>query len=195
DDEKALDAYIKEKGYHNDPAWQKQRELIDRLKKEKEEGALSDEDKQRLEDLKTVTSSREYIQASMEKQGYTQEAINNALKEKGFDIPDSKVSSDFDLVVNTLKIDAPLVISVSRILIPISSKHILFFKHRISILSSEPGSKSSFMHEQHNPPRLISSILPTFLECIIKCPLPTLNLWLFLLSSILFILIDWLFFK
>jgi len=104
DDEKALDAYIKEKGYHNDPAWQKQRELIERLKKEKAEGGLSAEDKALLEDVKKTTSSREYVETSMKAQGYTQEAINKTLREKGFDIAE-KPEDDLQLIGSKLNID------------------------------------------------------------------------------------------
>lgn len=86
DDEKALDAYIKQKGYHNDPAWQKQREMIDRLKQEGAKSALSPEDKALLEDVKKVTSSREYIETAMKAQGYTQDAIDKALRDRGFDV-------------------------------------------------------------------------------------------------------------
>lgn len=103
DDEKAIDAYIKQKGYHNDPAWQKQRELIDRLKQEKAQGALSVEDKKLLEDVKKVTSSREYIETSMKSQGYTQDAIDKALREKGIDVA-AKSADDLSLIASKLNI-------------------------------------------------------------------------------------------
>jgi len=104
DDEKALDAYIKEKGYHKDPAWQKQREIIDRLKKEKTEGVLSVEDKALLADVKKVTSSREYIETSLKSQGFTQDAIDKRLREAGFDIV-AKPQDDLELISRTLNID------------------------------------------------------------------------------------------
>ena len=105
DDEKAIDAYIKEKGYHNDPAWIKQRELIDRLKKEGEaKSALSEEDKQALDEFKTFRSSAEYIQTSMKAQGYTQEAIDKKLTESGFE-SQSKPQDDVQLVIGKLGID------------------------------------------------------------------------------------------
>ncbi len=105
DDEKAIDAYIKQKGYHNDPAWQKQRELIDRLKQEKATGGLSVEDKALLADVKKVTSSREYIETSMKSQGFTQDAIDKALREKGIDVAE-KPADDLALISQSLNIDA-----------------------------------------------------------------------------------------
>jgi hypothetical protein len=104
DDEKAIDAYIKEKGYHKDPAWQKQREIIDRLKKEQAKGALSDEDKALLADVKKVTSSREYIETSLKSQGFTQDAIDKRLQEAGFDIK-AKPQDDLELIAKELNID------------------------------------------------------------------------------------------
>lgn len=104
DDEKAIDAYIKQKGYHNDPAWQKQRELIDRLKAEKSTGGLSVEDKALLADVKKVTSSREYIETSMKSQGFTQDAIDKALRDKGIDVA-AKPQDDLALISQSLNID------------------------------------------------------------------------------------------
>ena len=105
DDLEAIDAYIKEKGYHNDPAWKAQRALIDRLKKEKEAGALSDEDKAKLDEFKKVTSSREYVEASMKAQGFTQEAINRRLKEMGYSV-EEKPQNDLQLICSKLNIDS-----------------------------------------------------------------------------------------
>jgi len=104
DDEKAIDAYIKQKGYHNDPAWQKQREIIDRLKQEKATGGLSAEDKALLADVKKVTSSREYIETSMKAQGFTQDAIDKRLRESGIDVA-AKPADDVELVAKSLNID------------------------------------------------------------------------------------------
>lgn len=103
DDEKAIDAYVKQKGYHTDPAWQKQRELIDKLKQEKEGKAsgLSEEDKAALDEFKKYRSSAEYIQTSMKTQGYTQEAIDKKLKESGIDVA-SNPQDDVQLVVSKL---------------------------------------------------------------------------------------------
>lgn len=105
DDEKAIDAYIKEKGYHKDPAWQKQREIIDRLKAEQAKGVLSPEDKKLLEDVKKVTSSREYIETSMRSQGFTQDAIDKRLRESGFDVA-AKPTDDLELISQSLNIDS-----------------------------------------------------------------------------------------
>ena len=101
-DEKALDAYIKQKGYHNDPAWQKQREIIERLKKESEaKSILSEEDKIALSEFKKFRSSADYIQNSMKAQGYTQEAIDKKLQESGFEVKSSP-QDDVKLVVEKL---------------------------------------------------------------------------------------------
>ena len=105
DDEKAIDAYIKEKGYHNDPAWIKQRELIDRLKKEGEaKSALSDEDRVLLDEFKTFRKSAEYIQTTMTAQGYKQEAIDKKLQDSGFEV-DASPQDDMQLVADKLEID------------------------------------------------------------------------------------------
>ena len=115
DDEEAIDAYIKSKGYHKDPAWQKQRELIERLKQEvSQKSALSDEDKNLLEEMKKITSSPEYIQTSMKAQGYTQEAINKVLREKGFDVP-SQPSDDLTLVSNKLGLDPSMLTDEQKV--------------------------------------------------------------------------------
>ena len=102
EDEKAIDAYIKIKGYHNDPAWQKQRELIEKLRKESAvKSALSDEDKLALDDFKKFRSTPEYIRDSMKSQGYTPEAIDKKLKESGFEVQ-VKPQDDVNLVVEKL---------------------------------------------------------------------------------------------
>jgi len=104
DDEKALDAYIKQKGYHNDPAWQKQREKIERLKQEAKANFLSDEDRKALEEFKNFRSSAEYIQTFMRAQGFTQEAIDKKLKEAGFDVK-STPQDDIQMVISKLGIN------------------------------------------------------------------------------------------
>lgn len=97
DDEKAIDAYIKSKGYHTDPAWQK---LL-----EKSKGSTIDEETQKqLDDFKQVTSSREYVETAMKAKGFTQEAINAELKKRGFDVEEQK-GSDIDLITKQLNID------------------------------------------------------------------------------------------
>ena len=103
DDEKAIDAYIKQKGYHNDPAWQKQRELIEKFKKESQAQSLSKEDRLALDEFKKFRSSPEYIQTTMKSQGYTQEAIDKKLIESGFEVK-TKPQDDVDLVTQRLGI-------------------------------------------------------------------------------------------
>lgn len=104
DDEEALDAYIKSKGYHKDPAWQKQREEIEKWKKAAESSGLSEEDKAALEEFKKFRSSAEYIQTSMRAQGYKEEAINKKLEEMGYDVP-SDAKDDVQLVIDKLGLD------------------------------------------------------------------------------------------
>jgi len=100
DDEKAIDAYVKEKGYHNDPAWQKREELIKRLKEEGEaKVAMSEADRTALDDFKVYRNSADYIQNTMESKGYTQEAIDAKLKESGFDV-ETKPQDDLQLVLD-----------------------------------------------------------------------------------------------
>ncbi len=108
DDEKAVEAYVKEKGFHIDPAWIKQREQIDRLKDQVSKSGLTDEQKTQLDDFQKVTSSPEYIQMSMKSKGFTQDAIDAALREKGFTVPE-KVGDDVELVLRKLNIDPKTV--------------------------------------------------------------------------------------
>jgi hypothetical protein len=101
DDEKAIDAYIKEKGFHEHPAWKRQRELLDKYK---QQGAVSDEDKNVIESVKKLTSSPEGIRLLMKHDGYTDEAINKRLRELGHDVPASK-EDDFSFILKQLGVD------------------------------------------------------------------------------------------
>lgn len=104
DDIEAIDAYVKEKGYHNDPAWQKQRELIEKLKQEGVQNkALLEENAAALEDSKKIRNSAEYIRTSMKAEGYTQEAIDQKLRDEGFDVS-TKPQDDVNMVMNKLNI-------------------------------------------------------------------------------------------
>ena len=105
EDEEAVDAYIKEKGYHNDPAWQKREELISKLRKESEAKAeMSEEDRTALDEFKTFRNSPEYIKTSMKSQGYTDEAIAKKLQESGFET-ESNPEDDVALVVEKLGVN------------------------------------------------------------------------------------------
>lgn len=97
DDEKAIDAYIKSKGYHTDPAWQK---LLAKSKM----GVVDEETQKQLDDFKKVTSSREYIETKMKSEGYKQEAIDAELLKRGFQV-ESKGQDDVELVIKSLGID------------------------------------------------------------------------------------------
>ena len=95
DDKEAIDAYIKSKGYHKDPAWQKL------LEKSKQALSLDEKTRKDLEEFKTVTSSQGYIEAKMRSQGYKDEAINSELRRMGFDVPEKTVD-DVALVLEKL---------------------------------------------------------------------------------------------
>jgi len=97
DDEKAIDAYIKSKGYHLDPAWQK-------LLAKSRAPAIDEETQKSLDEFKKVTSSREYIETKMKSEGYKEEAISAELKRRGFDV-ESKGQDDVELVMKSLGID------------------------------------------------------------------------------------------
>ncbi len=102
DDEEALDAYIKEKGFHTHPAWQKLQEKI--KASESKEPQLSPEIQEQLADFKKVTSSPEFITTKMRLDGFKEEAIQDKLKELGHEVkaPESSVE---DLVVKKFNLD------------------------------------------------------------------------------------------
>ncbi len=105
EDEKAIDAYVKERGFQNDPAWQRQRDIIGRLKTEAaQKGGLSPEDKTLIEGVRKVTSSPAYIRTSMKADGFTDEAIDVKLREGGHDVPE-RPGDDVALVASKLGID------------------------------------------------------------------------------------------
>lgn len=104
DDADAVDAYIKSKGFHTDPAWIKQREQIEGLKTERDEALKKAPSTEELEKFNKVTSSPEYIRLQMKSAGYTEETIDNKLKELGHTIPD-KPNDDVALVAQRLNID------------------------------------------------------------------------------------------
>ena len=100
DDQKAIDVYVKDKGYHKDPAWIKQRERIDTLEKEAEaKSQVSDEDSSALAEFKTFRSTPEYIQMTMKSQGFTQETIDKKLQESGHEI-ETKPEDDLQFVLD-----------------------------------------------------------------------------------------------
>ncbi len=98
DDAEAIDAYIKSKGYHTDPAWQKL------MEKSKEAPAVDEATQKQLEEFNKVTSSREYIELAMKAKGFTQEAVNAELTKRGFEVKEIK-GSDLDLITKQLNID------------------------------------------------------------------------------------------
>ena len=91
------------KEFHKHPAWQ-------RILKERDEARKSVEEKEsqlpteEIEKFNKVTSSPAYIKASMQAEGYTQEAINNKLQELGHTV-ETPPQDDIKLVMKELKID------------------------------------------------------------------------------------------
>ena len=101
DDEEAINTYIKKLGFHEHPAWKRQRELLEKYKKG---GEISDDDKSVIESVKKLTSTPEGIRLLMKHEGYTDEAINNRLRELGHTVPEGK-EDDFGYVLRTLNVD------------------------------------------------------------------------------------------
>jgi len=105
EDQEALKIYVEEKGYHTDPAWIKQRELIDKLQREAEaKTTLSEEDRVKIEEADRIRSSPEYIKMSMKAEGYTQEAIDKKLLESGFQAQ-GKPEDDVNLIIDKLGVN------------------------------------------------------------------------------------------
>ena len=72
------------KEFHKHPAWQRILKQRDEYKGQVDELKKGEPDlKAQVEEFNKVVNSREYIEASMKSQGYTQEAIESRLKEKG----------------------------------------------------------------------------------------------------------------
>lgn len=97
DDKDAVEAYIKQHGYHKDPAWQK-------LLEKSRTPAIDEETKNRIAEFNKVTSQPDYIRAAMKTQGYTDEAIDKELKNRGFDIQPKGID-DVQMVMQQLNID------------------------------------------------------------------------------------------
>ena len=68
--------------FHKHPAWMKQRDKLAEAQKETEELRSKLSAKETV-DVKEITSSAEYIRASMERAGYKEEAIQSALSKAG----------------------------------------------------------------------------------------------------------------
>lgn len=119
-DDKTLEAYIKEKGYHKDPAWIRQRELIDKLKNE-QKSALSDEDRELLNSVKQIATTPEGIRFFMKQEGYSDEAIDKRLRELGHPVTE-KPGDDIELVIKELNIDPRTINEETRATITDISK-------------------------------------------------------------------------
>lgn len=120
DSDEAVEAYIKSKGYHTDPAWIKQRELIDRLKEEAKSPKIDDETKGKLELLDKVLSNPDFIKAQMKTDGFTDEAINNKLRELGHEVAETR--DDVQLVTQKLGLDIKTLTPETKDLISDVSK-------------------------------------------------------------------------
>lgn len=102
-DLKAIDAYVKEKGYHNDPAWKAQRAIINRLEEEAKSPKIDEETKGKLELLDKVLSNPDFIKVQMKTEGFTDDAINNKLRELGHEVAETR--DDVQLVTQKLGLD------------------------------------------------------------------------------------------
>ena len=80
DDEEAINAYIKQQGFHKHPAWQK---LLEKSKAPKE---VPQDAVEAYNEVKNTINDPEWIRFRMEKQGYKDEAIDGYLKSKGFEV-------------------------------------------------------------------------------------------------------------
>lgn len=96
DDQEAIDAYVKEKGYHLDPAWQK---LYTKSK-----SSLPDEMQVKLDQFNKVTSSPWFVKAEMEAQGIKPEVINAKMREMGVDVP-APTEKMLDTVLGRLNVN------------------------------------------------------------------------------------------
>lgn len=123
DDEKAIEAYIKKHGYHKDPAWQK-------LLAKSKTPAIDEETQKQLETFKQVTSSPEYIRASMKAQGYTEEAINGRLKDLGHEVIE-KGLDDFALVASKLNVDPKTIEGSKELISDIAKIADIIFQDRV----------------------------------------------------------------
>jgi len=129
-DDKAVEAYIKSKGYHTDPAWQK---LLEKSKTP----AIPEETQKELEEFKKVTSSREYIETKMKAAGYKQEAIDDELKRRGFEVKGSE-QDDVALVASKLGLNMDGVDDNTKAIIGDVAKIVdVIFKDRIAKLLPE----------------------------------------------------------
>jgi hypothetical protein len=111
------------KEFHKHPAWIRRREkekaaneradaAESKLAESEQKGTLSDDDKQLLDDAKTITSSREGIETLMKAKGFTQDAIDNRLKDEGYGI--SEPGGDVSLVCKELNLDEKGLTSTQR---------------------------------------------------------------------------------
>jgi len=116
DDLKAIDAYVKEKGYHNDPAWKAQRAIITRLQEEAGKPKIDEDTQDKLAMLDKVLSNPTIIKAQMKEEGYTDEAINNKLRELGHTVSE-KAGDDVGLVTQKMGINPQSITQETKDLI------------------------------------------------------------------------------
>jgi len=89
------------KEFHKHPKWQK---LLQRAKDAEAKLEERGENQGDLSQVQQILNSPAYIRASMETQGYTQEAINNALRDKGYKV-NTPEQNDLDYVLSKLNVD------------------------------------------------------------------------------------------
>jgi len=141
DDEQAIDAYIKSKGFHKNPAWQK---LIEKTKNP----VIPPEVSKEIETVKQVVSDPEFIRFRMQKEGYKDEAIDRYLQSKGYQVT-PKQEDDISLISRTLNMQPedipaeykPIISDVAKIA-EIKFKHMMetFFPEKLGPLSEKVDS-------------------------------------------------------
>ena len=100
-----------------------------KAKFEKDFGGISKED---IESFKKVTSTPDFIRASMKAEGYTDEAINKALTDRGFEVQ-SKGLDDVSLVAKELGLDLTQMDANTKAVIGDVTRIVdVIFKDRIS---------------------------------------------------------------
>ena len=95
------------KEFHKHPKWQKlYNRAIDAEAKLEEKGAVVDESTQAaLDEFKNFSSTREFLEAKLKKDGLRDEVIAERLKEAGFESAEATAQSDLEIAAEALNLD------------------------------------------------------------------------------------------
>jgi len=102
--------------FHKHPAWQRIITERDEAKADAEKFKEAGITEDTLSTLNQTVNSREYIQSSMQAQGFTQDRINQELATKGFDVPTDQKSS-YQLALDALNVTEEQVPEENRAVI------------------------------------------------------------------------------